>query len=64
MTVARPLAETPPILGDPEMLARLRVWAEPLVGEISDPYLLRLQEIIEDAATNSGGTPRYRSTDA
>lgn len=56
----------PRIVGNPEMLRRLRSWAEPLIGEISEPYLLALQEIIESAAAlpeNAGVIPRYRATD-
>ena len=58
------MLEPRPIVGNPKMLGRLRAWAEPLVGAISDEFLVRLQVIIEDAATRVGITPRYRAHDA
>lgn len=58
----------PKIRGEPEMLERLRAWAEPLLGHsIPDDgpgNIQRLQDIIEDAAAASGMTPQYRKPTA
>jgi hypothetical protein len=61
-----PISQTTaqPILGDPEMLQRLRHWVEPLIGKISDWSLRRLQLTIEDAARDAGMIPQYRKPSA
>lgn len=58
------MAKHPTIVGDPEMLARLRAWAEPRIGPISTgggPGSIELlQELIEELAAASGAMPQYR----
>jgi len=48
------------IRGNEEMLARLRAWAEPLIGPVSDWSLAGLQTILEDASDECGIIPQYR----
>lgn len=58
---------SPSVRGDPDMLARLRAWAEPLAGPIADVGpggLADLQKIIEDFADETGLVPQYRKSNA
>lgn len=54
-----PQAQTT-IRGNPEMLARLRAWAEPRIGPINSRSLIGLQTILEDASDKCGIVPMYR----
>ncbi len=48
------------IRGDQDALDKLRAWAEPLIGALSDWSLIRLQMILEDASDECGMIPQYR----
>lgn len=52
------------IRGNPEILERLRTWAEPMTGPIPEWHLSRLQSILEDAADATGMVPQYRKLHA